>query len=368
LEAIVKRDFLRTPDETARVAGAGRTLRLMGGCVGALGLLLWSLLAPPHNEARSLVLILATTMFTPALLVSELWLHAHLEGRRAMPRQWLALIAGALARISAVLFDAGLTTFAVIAAAEVALAALVAAGVAHRRGLRHGTADRATMRRLAREAWPLLLSGVAVVIYMRIDILMIARLAGDEAAGIYAGAVRFSELTYFIPVALAASTLPGLLRAQSAGAAHYRVKLQQYFDFSAVVAYLTAAPLALLAPWLVHLAYGSAYAGAATILMVHAWGTVFVFLGVARSQFLVNAGLTRFSLVATIAGAVCNILLNLALIPRYGGVGAAVATVISFGLSAWLTSFLYHGTRTIGWVQTRALLAPITGWRYLRKT
>ena len=134
------------------------------------------------------------------------------------------------------------------------------------------------------------------------------------------------------------------------------------------MAYGLSLPLALAAPWLVRLAYGAVFAPAGTVLAVHIWASVFVFLGVARGQYLVNEGLTRFYLTATGAGALLNVGLNLLLIPRAGPVGAAWATVISYAVSAWVSSYWHPQVRAVAARQTQALLLPITGWRYLRRS
>jgi Na+-driven multidrug efflux pump len=68
---------------------------------------------------------------------------------------------------------------------------------------------------------------------------------------------------------------------------------------------------------------------------------VFVFLGVARSSYLINEGFTSFDLLATATDATLNVVLNLFLIPEYGAHGAVVSTVISQAVSAFVRSFLW---------------------------
>jgi O-antigen/teichoic acid export membrane protein len=160
--------------------------------------------------------------------------------------------------------------------------------------------------------------------------------------------------------------LPALLRARAAGAEAYQRRLQHYYDISAGAAYLLSVPIALGAPWLVRMAYGDAYAAAGPILAVHIWSSVFVFLGVARGQWLVNEKLTGFYLITTLAGAAANVSLNLLAIPRWSGLGAAYATLVSYALAAWLGSFFHPAVRATAVMQTRALLIPVVGWRYLR--
>lgn len=261
-----------------------------------------------------------------------------------------------------------LKIFAGIGAGENLLTGSLIAIAARRSGLSYSLGDvvPAEMRRLLRQSWPLLFAGLAVTIYVEIDEIMLRTLVGPEAVGIYGAATRFSEVWYFIPVAAAASVLPGLLRAKSAGPHPYKERLQLYYDASTATAYLLSVPIAFLAPWLVRVAFGPAYAAAGPILAVHIWSSVFVFVGVARSQWIFNEGLQLFSLGATAAGALCNVVLNLFFIPRWSGLGAAYATVISYGTAAWLASYCYPRAREIAAMQTKALLVPILGWRYLR--
>src|SRR5699024_8053352 len=75
--------------------------------------------------------------------------------------------------------------------------------------------------------------------------------------------------------------------------------------------------------------FGAAYAQAGTILAIHIWASVFVFLGVASGRWFLAENLTVLSLQRTALGAVLNIALNFVLIPDYGAVGAASATVVS---------------------------------------
>jgi O-antigen/teichoic acid export membrane protein len=224
-----------------------------------------------------------------------------------------------------------------------------------------------TMRELFAAAWPLMFASLAIVVYMKIDEVMLRQLAGPSAVGIYAAAAKLSEVWYFLPTALASSVLPALLRAQKSNPAEYTLRQQQYYDLSAAIAYGLSVPIALAAPWIVRVAYGAEFITAGPILAVHIWSSVFVFLGVARGQWLVNEGLQKFYLAATAAGAVANIALNFAFIPRWGGLGAAWATVISYGLAGWLASYFHPAVRSMAKMQTRALLVPLLGWRYFRR-
>jgi len=275
---------------------------------------------------------------------------------------------GAAWRVGLILTHASLVMFAWVAMAEAALVSVGVELAARRLGQPRGgpAPDRALRRELLRGALPLLLSGLAVALYMRIDVVMLRSLAGIEAAGIYAAAVRISELWYFVPVAMASSLLPAVLRSRADGPAPYAARLQQFYDLNTGVALVVAAGTALGAGLIVAWAYGPAYAAAAPVLRWHAWAAVFVFLGVVRSQFLVNENLGWFYFAATGVGGVLNVALNFWLIPRAGPVGAAQATLIAYAVAAWLSSWFHPAVRANARMQSRALLIPFRAWRYLR--
>lgn len=370
LDAILKRDLLKAPERTAELLGSAWVLRLGAGVVGCILVsgMAWVGAGLAGDEPR-LLRALALLLFQPALFLPELWLQTHLRAKDAATAQLGALAVASVVRLGLIVNEAPVTAFAWVIAGEMGLGAAGFWMIARRAGLRMpGTAAcGATMRRLLVEAWPLMFASLAIVVYMKIDEVMLRQLAGPAAVGIYAAAAKLSEVWYFLPIALASSVLPALVRAQQNDAVEYGRRQQQYYDLSAAVAYGLSVPIALLAPWIVRLAYGEEFAAAGPILAVHIWSSVFVFLGVARGQWLVNEGLQGFYLAATAAGAVANVGLNFIFIPRWGGLGAAWATVISYALAAWLASYFHPSVRATAAMQTRALLIPLRGWRYLRR-
>lgn len=365
VDLVVRRRLIVAPDDAGRLLALVWRARLVVGLLLVALLLGWLLLGSARPAEGPLILILALTLLFPAGMTADLWLQANLLARRATLASWMALAIGAAVRLQLVRLGAPLTAFAWAAVGEGALNCLLIWIAARRAGL-PACAPSAViplLRDLLAESWPMLLSGLTVTLYMRIDLVMLRHLAGENATGVYAAAVRLSELWYFVPGALAASSLPGLVRCQAEGETVYRQALARYYDLSALLAYAAAGSTCLLAGPLVRLAYGAEFLEAIAVLRWHAWAVVFVFLGVARSQYLVNAGRTGFHLVSTLAGAVLNVLLNLWLIPAHGPIGAAWATLAAYALAAWGASWLHPQVRPNAVLQTRALLFPVLVWR-----
>src|SRR3546814_6946991 len=71
-------------------------------------------------------------------------------------------------------------------------------------------------RRLLGQSWPLLLSGFAVMTYMRIDQIMLATMLDDHAVGVFSAALRVAEVWYFIPMAITGAAFPRMLEKRTA--------------------------------------------------------------------------------------------------------------------------------------------------------
>jgi O-antigen/teichoic acid export membrane protein len=154
---------------------------------------------------------------------------------------------------------------------------------------------------------------------------------------------------------LAASFGPMLVQAKQTRGADYEWRMQRFFQLTVGSAWIVAVVGALLAPAISVLAFGPAFAGMASTL---AWLTltiVPVALGVARHEYLVNEGRLRFQMVTTLVGAVTNVGLNFWLIPRWGALGAAWATLACHLVADLLLSFCWPPVRQVARWQLRAL-------------
>jgi PST family polysaccharide transporter len=209
----------------------------------------------------------------------------------------------------------------------------------------------------------LAIAGMAVVLYMKIDQVMLGEMLGDRDVGLYSAAIRLSEVWYFIPVSIVTSVSPSLFEAKKISAALYYQRLGRLSRLVALIALAIAVPMTFASGYLMTTLYGSEYKDAGTVLAVHIWAALFVFLGVAQNPWTVSEGLTKLALLRTSLGAAANIFLNLLLIPTYGPTGAAIATTVSYALSAVILNALSPKTRMIFTLQLSSMIPVRLGSR-----
>src|SRR5699024_2189986 len=133
-------------------------------------------------------------------------------------------IAGACLRVGLVVLGGSLVQFAWAVAAEqlIASSLLVLSYRLHVGKVTAWRFQRDRARSYLRTSWPLILSSVANTINRKADIVLLGTLVTSSAVGTYAVAARLSEVWYFVPTAIAASTFPTIVRAKAFGDRLYR--------------------------------------------------------------------------------------------------------------------------------------------------
>src|SRR5258708_18822548 len=188
------------------------------------------------------------------------------------------------------------------------------------------------------------MSVIAVGVYHRIDQVMLHKMANDQALGPYVVAVQIAELFSALPVALMSSLFPILSRVASEEE-QFRHYLGVSYRFLMLLVFSVCAVLTPIAAPLVIFFYGGQFLVSAKLLVVLIWSEVPIFFGVALTNALLARNLQRYLPLSTVTGAVMNVLLNIVVIPRYGALVAASATVVSYCFAAIFLFPIFHGTR-----------------------
>lgn len=362
LDKIVVRDILLDSAGTAETLGTAFMLRICGALLTMIAAIYAILLIrPADNLTHWLVAILAASMTFQAFETIDFWFQSQVQSRYVVWARNAALVIVTLVKVGLIMTRSPLIAFAWACLAESGIAALGLV-IAYRLKSQCIKAWRVSLRRARKfieSSWPLILSGIMSMLDMRIDMVMLGQMVGSESVGIYSAAVRLSEIWYFIPAIVGSSLFPAIVNSKQLGHDIYRERIQRYYDLNAALAYGLSIPTSLLAPFIISFLYGNAYSNSDVIFSIHIWACLFAFIGVARGNYLIADGLIKYSLFCNALGCSINIILNLVLIPKYEAVGAALATVISFAISGYLSSFIFPALRPAGLMQTKALLFPL---------
>ena len=358
LNQIVVRDLVSEPSSKNEIMGTTFLLKIASGIAAfflATGCIF--LLRPNDSLSQILVVIAAAGSLCSGFSIAEFWFQAQVQSKYTVWVRNIVFILMTLVRVALLLTKASVIAFALAGLAETTLIA-IGLMIAYQRSGQKIQAWRGSWTRtrsLMKVSSPLIFSNLAIIIYLYVDQVMLGQLSDNKSVGTYAVAVRLSEVWPFAATAIVTSVAPSIIEAKKISETLYYERIQKVCNLLAILFYALAIPMTFLSTPLVVLVFGQEYAPAGLILSIHIWSAIFGFLGYVKEIWVATEELTGYAFAASLIGAVINILLNLWLIPLYQGVGAAVATVISYCFADYVMCFLYPKARKFGWVMTKAL-------------
>lgn len=370
LDSIVIRELVRQEESRNEILGTAFVIKIIGAVtILPMAILAIYVLRPGSPELHLYVALVTASSVFLAFDVVDYWFQAKVQSKHVVTARGVAFVICASLRVLLITMHAPLVAFVVISAFELVSMGVMLAMVYH---LKVGSLiawrySAAHARDLIRDSWPLMLSAVMIMTYMKIDQIMIGEMLSNQEVGLYAAAVRIVEIWYVLPMILATTIFPMLFRTRMTDVHNYFIQIQYFFDVIVLIALGLATTLTLFAGPLLNIFFGSQFASASTVLQIYAWCLLFLFLLVGTGQHLIAENQTRFALFRNIVGAVINISLNLILIPSHGTEGAALASLVALFASGYLVNIFTPRMRRIFVMQTKSLLFPMAMLRIYDK-
>jgi O-antigen/teichoic acid export membrane protein len=187
----------------------------------------------------------------------------------------------------------------------------------------------------------------------RLDQWVMGILSSARQLGLYSVAVAWSEALFFLPTSLAAVQRADLARGDPATAARQTATV---FRVAAVLTIAMGAVMALLAPLLCTTLFGAAFAGSVPQLRLLAVGAVGVVAMKLLGNALVAQGRPLRQTVAILSSFAAILVLDVALIPSLGGLGAAIASSVAYGFGGLVAAVVFG--RTFGVALTELVPRP----------
>ena len=350
LDGIMVRELVKTPERRDELLGTAFWLKAGGAILMWIGLA--AAIPFTHNDTQTniLIIIIAFAVIFQAFNVIDFNYQAEVKSKFVVYAHLVQLVVSSITKLVLVWISAPLVWFACVFLLDAVVLAvgMTAMYLKNTGKVWYWKWRWETAKELLRDSWPLILSGMVVSIYMKIDQVMIKEMLGAEEVGHYAAAVRLSEAWYFVPMAITSSVFPAIINAKKQSKELYYQRLQKLYDLMVWLAVAIALPITFLAPWVIRVLYGDAFLPAAGVLSIHIWAGMFVFLGVAWSKWILIENKQVLATYGHILGAGLNVLLNLLLIKSLEINGAALATLLSYSISALFVFTLYKPQKAYG--------------------
>ncbi|RVU37455.1 flippase [Rheinheimera riviphila] len=314
--------------------------RLLAGvlCIVLVNGLGWLLVDAQH---RNLLFIISLYHLFLPFSTFEWFFQA--EGRSDLAA--IGLIAGHVAgfalRLWCVLTAPDLAILASAYVLEVAVTALVYVLLLKQQQLKLPkvlSADR--IQHLGTEALPLMISGAVILIYMKVDQLMLGLLSSAEEVAYYVAATRLSEAWYFVGLTVISVYFPKILKEKTNSTQTFEKSFVKLGRLIVILGSAIAIATYFFADAVIEYLYGPMYLKSIEVLQVTIFAVPLVYLGALSTRLYLELHNTRAVLYKSIFGLIINIVCNCLLIQRYGAIGAAIATVAAQATSGYFCHYL----------------------------
>ena len=364
LDDIEIRELSRQPEKKDFILGTCIRIRFCFALLAFLLIVVTLFIFKTDVFTTIMILVYALTLFTGCFNIIRNYFTSIVKNEYVVKSEISRTIIGACIKIVLLWIKAPLEFFIVATMFDTVL---VASGycISYKRTvgkMSNWRYDSSIVPFYIREAFPLVLSGAAVIIYQRIDQVMIGNMIDKESVCYFATAGKFLDLILFLPMVLTQTITPLLVKAKERDREEYESKKQQFVSIVVWVAILLSVFVSLFAYWLIHFTYGDKYLLAVPILQIMAFKTVGMALSSSSGQIIIMERIQKWAFIRNIIGCLICVGFNLLLIPRFGVIGSAWVTILTVAFTGCLANIFIPPYHKIMKIQLNALFL---GWKEL---
>ena len=364
LDNIEIRELSRTPERKEYILGTCFRIRMFFATFAFILVILSLILFNANTFTSCMILLYSVTLYTGSFNIIRNYFTSIVKNEYVVKSEITRTVIGACIKVVLLWIKAPLDYFIVATAFDTIL---VASGYCFSYKKTVGKVsewkyDKTIVPYYIRESFPLVLSGAAVIVYQRIDQVMIGNMINNASVGYFATAGKFLDLVLFLPMVLTQTITPLLVKAKEKDKEEYKRKKQQFVSIVVWISILLSVVVSLSAYWLIYFTYGEKYLMAVPILQIMAFKTVGMALSSSSGQIIIMEHIQKWAFIRNLLGCLICIGLNFLLIPQYGVIGSAWVTIITVAFTGCLANIFIPPYYKIMKIQLRALF---TGWKDL---
>lgn len=334
IDSVLYRELSKDLSKKDELLGTSLFLKVVASTAAVIIISMSAFAVTDDTLTRFLIIINSFTLFFASFVVVGYFFQAQVMAKyQAIPLILVTIILNAL-KVLVIYFDKGIIYFSFVLFSEYILYAIINFYFYARSG--NSVFDWKVKKDVAvallRDSWPLMLSSAFVIIYTRIDQVMLKFITNDFNVGIYDAAARISEVWYFIPALIITSVFPAIMNAQKVSVLFFRERMVKLYSLLFYMSIGAAVPVMMFSEFIIKTVYGSEFLPAAGVLSIYVWAGVPVFITMALNTYLLAENRNVVAFTGSVVGVTANIILNLFLIPTHGVYGAACATLVSYSL------------------------------------
>lgn len=345
LEGVIVKRVINKPDEEGELLGTSIVLRILASILSIMSLAIFLSVTNSDIETKLVVAIQSISLIFNIYEIIELWLQAKLMSKYATLAKCIAITCVGLWKIIMLILNVSVEFFAFTTVIE-SLVTLIVLAISYIKlqGPRMKIKIELT-KKILLEGSQFLLSSLCIIIYTRMDKIMLGSFIDSTSVGIYSAALTISELWQFIPMAIINSSRPLLLQYKKKDEEKYNDRIKLVYSIIIIMGLAVGIGIMIFGKLAIKILYGEQYLSAYAPLSILILASTFAVLGSARTTWLITENKERYLKIFVFMGAIVNLMLNLILIEKYTMIGVAAATLIAQVIVSIVAPYLFKETR-----------------------
>lgn len=287
------------------------------------------ILSPGEQSLYIIVLCQSTTILFGTLDVFVYWYRYHNKADLVAILRIIAFAISALWRVIVLVLGANLLWYVIGTVAETALFGTFMAFFFFRAYKGKFFFSGETVKLMLKESYPFIFSAILSTIYTQVDKIMLKSFMDNSAVALYSISSHLALAISIIPSALIEGFRPDIMEYKGKNEVLYEKRVRQLYCvvFWTSISYCVA--VSIFPGQILRFLYGEQYVAAKNSLALIVWYSTFAYFGSINNLFMVAEGKAKWVQLTTLSGALGNVVFNYLLIPIWGIVGAAAASLFT---------------------------------------
>lgn len=356
LNQTLVKEFINAPEREGQILGTALAINIISGVCSMVGSVAFVLVANPNEPETLLVCILYSfTLLFQATEMTQFWFQSKLLSKYPSIATLIAYTIVAFYKVYLLVTGKGVVWFSVSNVLDYLIASVILMIIYNRIGTQKLSINWSLGKEMLSRSKYYILPSLMVMIFQHTDRVMIKMMCGTAETGIYSAAITCIGISGFVFSAVIESARPEILEKKKVDQEQYEKRVIQLYSIITYMSLAQSIFMTVFSGPLIYIMYGEQFSGSVAVLCVAVWYVTFSYFGSVRNVWILGEGIQKYLFGINIIGAVLNILVNFALIPIWGGVGAAVASFITQFFTNVVIGFIFPPIRRNNYLMIKGL-------------
>ena len=355
LKQTLVKEFIQAPDQEGRILGTALVINILSSLLCMAGCVAFVAVVDAGEQETILVCALySLTLIFQATEMTQYWFQSKLLSKYPSIAMLCAYVAVALYKVYLLVTQKSVVWFALSNVLDYFLVSVILMVMYRKVGGQRLRFSWRTGREMLSRSKYYIIPSLMVMIFQHTDRIMIKLMIGEAETGFYSAAVTCIGISGFVFAAVIDSARPVILEMKEKDQALYEKRVTQLYSIITCMSLAQSIGMAVLAKPIVLLLYGADYAKTASILAVAVWYITFGYYGSVRNIWILAEEKQKYLTGINVAGAMANVVLNLCLIPLWGAVGAALASLVTQFFTNVIIGFIIKPIRRSNYLMLKS--------------